>query len=92
MVLADGGRRSVAYVGPIELRFAGRVGFTGALVMGDQALLGVVSMEDMPATPTPTSTTTTYALDTVKIGEPVEFVVMRVTERVTLHVVPEARP
>lgn len=47
VVLADGGRRSVAYVGPIELRFAGRVGFTGAVVMGDQALLGVVPMEDM---------------------------------------------
>ena len=34
----------------------------------------------------------TYALDAVKIGEPVEVVVMRGTERVTLHVVPEARP
>ena len=34
----------------------------------------------------------TYALDAVKIGEPVEVVVMRGTERVTLHVIPEARP
>jgi len=34
----------------------------------------------------------TYALDAVKIGEPVAVVVMRGTERVTLHVVPEARP
>ena len=47
MVLADGTRRSVPYVGPIELRLADRIGFTGALVMGDQALLGVVPMEDM---------------------------------------------
>jgi len=47
VVLADGSRRSVAYVGPIELRFAGRVGFTGALMMGDEPLLGVVPMEDM---------------------------------------------
>lgn len=47
VVLADGTRRSVDYVGPIELRYEGRVGFTGALVMGDQPLLGVVPMEDM---------------------------------------------
>ena len=47
VVLADGTRRSVPYVGPIELRYAGRIGFTGALVMGDQALLGSVPMEDM---------------------------------------------
>lgn len=47
VVLADGTRRSVPYVGPIELRYAGRVGFTGALVMGDQPLLGLVPMEDM---------------------------------------------
>ena len=34
----------------------------------------------------------TYALDAVKIGEPVDVVVMRGTKRVTLNVVPEARP
>ena len=34
----------------------------------------------------------TYAFDAVKIGEPVEVVVMRGTKRVTLNVVPEARP
>ena len=47
VTLADGTRRSVDYVGPIELRYAGRIGFAGALVMGDQPLLGVVPMEDM---------------------------------------------
>ena len=47
VVLADGTRRTVDYVGPIELRYAGRTGFGGALVMGDQPLLGVVPMEDM---------------------------------------------
>lgn len=46
-VLADGSRVSVRYVGPIELRFKNRVGFTGALVMGDQVLLGAIPMEDM---------------------------------------------
>lgn len=47
ITLADGTSRSVPYVGPVELRLNGRRGFTGALVMGEQALLGVVPMEDM---------------------------------------------
>jgi len=34
----------------------------------------------------------TFALDAVKIGEPVEMVVLRDGERVTLQIVPEARP
>ena len=47
VTLADGTARSVPYVGPIELRFKNRVGFTGALVMGDQVLVGAIPMEDM---------------------------------------------
>jgi clan AA aspartic protease len=47
VTLADGSRRLVPYVGPLELRFGGRIGFAGALVMGDQALLGAIPMEDM---------------------------------------------
>jgi hypothetical protein len=43
--LADGSRQLAAYVGPIEIRFKNRVGFAGALVMGDQALLGAIPME-----------------------------------------------
>jgi hypothetical protein len=34
-------------VGPIEIRFKNRIGFGGALVLGDQALLGAIPMEDM---------------------------------------------
>lgn len=45
--LADGSRRRVPYVGPVELRFKNRIGFCGALVMGDQVLLGAIPMEDM---------------------------------------------
>jgi clan AA aspartic protease len=45
--LADGSKKLVPYVGPIELRFKNRVGFSGALVMGDQVLLGAIPMEDM---------------------------------------------
>lgn len=47
VALADGGRKLVPYVGPIEIRFKNRTGFAGALVMGGQALLGVIPMEDM---------------------------------------------
>ena len=45
--LADGSRRIVPYVGPIEIHFKNRIGFVGALVMGDQPLLGAIPMEDM---------------------------------------------
>ena len=47
VILADGSQKVVPYVGPIELRFKNRIGFAGALVMGDQVLLGVIPMEDM---------------------------------------------
>ena len=47
VTLADGSRKLVPYVGPIELRYRNRVGFTGALVMGDTPLLGAIPMEDM---------------------------------------------
>ena len=47
VTLADGSQKLVPYVGPIELRYRNRVGFAGALVMGDQSLLGAIPMEDM---------------------------------------------
>jgi len=47
VTLVDGSRRLVPYVGPLEIRFKNRVGFAGALVMGDQVLLGAIPMEDM---------------------------------------------
>ena len=47
VTLADGTRKLVPYVGPIEIRFKNRVGFAGALVMGDQVLVGAIPMEDM---------------------------------------------
>ena len=47
VTLADGGKKLVSYVGPVEIRFENRIGFSGALVMGDQTLLGAIPMEDM---------------------------------------------
>lgn len=47
VTLADGSRKLVPYVGPIEIKFKNRTGFAGALVLGDQVLMGAIPMEDM---------------------------------------------
>lgn len=47
VTLADGGTKTVRYVGPVRVAFGNRSCFVGALVMGDQVLLGAVPMEDM---------------------------------------------
>ena len=44
---ADGKKRLVPYVGPVQIRFGNRNCFTGALVLGDSVLLGAVPLEDM---------------------------------------------
>ena len=45
--LADGSSRLLPYVGPIKVEFMNRVCFVGALVLGDECLLGAIPMEDM---------------------------------------------
>jgi len=47
VILADGSKKLVPYVGPIQVTFKNRIGFVGALIMGDQALIGAIPMEDM---------------------------------------------
>ena len=47
VTIADGSHHVVPYMGPLELRFKNRVGLGGALVFGDQVLLGAIAMEDM---------------------------------------------
>ena len=44
---ADGTKQVCPYVGPIEVKFENRGCYTGALVLGDEVLLGAVPMEDM---------------------------------------------
>ncbi|MCK4906906.1 MAG: clan AA aspartic protease [Spirochaetes bacterium] len=44
---ADGRTQMVSYVGPLEVIFENRSCFVGALVIGDEVLLGAVPMEDM---------------------------------------------
>ena len=47
VTIADGTKQLVPYVGPLEIRFKNRVGLGGALVIGDQVLLGAIPLEDM---------------------------------------------
>ncbi len=45
--VADGRNKKVPYVGPIRVGFGNRFCYVGALVLGDEVLLGAVPMEDM---------------------------------------------
>ena len=45
--VADGRSMKVPYVGPIKVTFQNRFCYVGALVLGNEVLLGAVPMEDM---------------------------------------------
>ena len=45
--VADGRSTTVPYVGPVRVAFEKRFCYVGALVLGDEVLLGAVPMEDM---------------------------------------------
>ena len=47
ITLADGSKQLCPYVGPVYVRFDDRGCFTGALVLGDQVLMGAIPLEDM---------------------------------------------
>ncbi len=47
VTLADGSRQLVSYVGPVQVQFGNRRCFVGAMVLGDEVLLGAIPMEDM---------------------------------------------
>lgn len=44
---ADGAAHVCPYVGPVEVAFGNRACFVGALVLGEEVLLGAVPMEDL---------------------------------------------
>ncbi len=44
---ADGKRSLCDYVGPVRIKFLNRECYVGAVVLGDEVLLGAVPMEDM---------------------------------------------
>lgn len=47
VTLANGQKITVPYAGPVEVTFKNRRCFTGAMIMGDEPLLGDIPMEDM---------------------------------------------
>ena len=47
VTVADGPAMKVPYVGPVKVAFGNRVCFVGALVLGDEVLLGAVPREDL---------------------------------------------
>ena len=54
---ADGGKHMCSYVGPVEVTFDNRSCYTGAIVIGDEVLLGAVPMEDLDLVISPASQT-----------------------------------
>lgn len=59
VTLADGSRRLVPYAGPVEVRFGNRRCYVGAMLMGDEVLLGAIPMEDMDLVVQPLTRTVT---------------------------------
>jgi clan AA aspartic protease len=47
ITIADGSKRLVPYMGPVVISFANRQCYAGAMVLGDETLLGAIPMEDM---------------------------------------------
>jgi clan AA aspartic protease len=47
LTIADGSRHKLPYVGPILISVANRKGLAGAMVLGNQVLLGAIPMEDL---------------------------------------------
>lgn len=59
VALADGSRRLVPYAGPVEVRFGNRRCYVGAMLMGDEVLLGAIPMEDLDLVIQPLTRTVT---------------------------------
>ncbi len=59
VTLADGSKHALPYVGSIHLTFGNRSGFMGAMVLGDEVLLGAIPVEDLDLVVHPASHTVT---------------------------------
>lgn len=59
VTIADGSRQLCRYVGPVQINFANRGCFVGAMELGDEVLLGAVPMEDMDLVVCPSRQTVT---------------------------------
>lgn len=76
VTLADGSRKLVPYVGPIEIKFKNRTGFAGALVMGEQVLMGAIPMEDMDLVVIPKTRTVDVNPDSPNIASSIALGVL----------------
>ena len=47
LTFADGSQKLASCVGPLTVAVANRRGLSGAMVVGDEVLLGAIAMEDM---------------------------------------------
>lgn len=47
VTLANGSKQLIPYAGSIKVKFKNRTAFVGAMIMGDEVLLGAIPMEDM---------------------------------------------
>jgi clan AA aspartic protease len=47
VVMADGSKHWVPYVGPVQLSFGKRHSFGGAFVLGDEVLVGAIALQDL---------------------------------------------
>ena len=65
---ADGKSHLLPYMGPVTVRFENRGCFTGALVFGDEVLLGAVPMEDMDILVSPATQSLTVNPDSPNIA------------------------
>lgn len=59
LTFADGRKRTAPYVGPIEIVFENRRCFVGAMIVGDETLLGAIPMEDLDLVIHPATRTVT---------------------------------
>lgn len=52
---ADGKKHLCPYVGPVRISFKNRTGFVGAVVIGEEVLLGAIPMEDLDVVVVPST-------------------------------------
>ena len=71
VTLADGSRKLVPYVDPIELLYENRTGIVGALAVGDEPQLGIIPMEDTDLVVVPGSRSVTVNPSNPKISSSV---------------------
>jgi clan AA aspartic protease len=92
VLLADGSTRLVPYVGPVEIRFKNRAGYVGAIVMGEQALLGAIPMEDLDLVVIPKTRELDVNPRSPDIGRTIATTVRGVSEPPGRYVLPRACP